>query len=114
MIKILGAGLSGLSAAINLKLAGKDVTIFEKKKGIGGHIKPNFQALRCDFKTPKEYLLGLNLNPKYKYYDFSKAFFLTRTRCIDIKLSQSVHFVSRGGARFIRIWIVYAGTKTWR
>ncbi len=97
MIKILGAGLSGLSAAINLKLADKDVKIYEKMNSAGERIKPNFQALRCDFKTPKEYFSSLNLNPKYDYCDFDKVLFLTRKRCLELNISNSVHFVRRGG-----------------
>ncbi len=31
-IRILGAGLSGLSAAINLVKLGRDVVVYEKKK----------------------------------------------------------------------------------
>ncbi len=96
-IRILGAGLSGLSAAINLKLAGKNVKVFEKMGGAGRQARPNFQCMRCDFETPGEYLGKLNLYPKYEHCEFSKFIFLTRNRHIDLNLSNKVHFVRRGG-----------------
>jgi len=98
MIKILGAGLSGLSAAINLAKKGNDVKVFERKKSVGSHLGQSFQALRCDFKTPDEYFRDINLKPKpFWQSSFKKAWFLTRKRDIDIKISQPVHFVCRGG-----------------
>ena len=45
MIKILGAGLSGLSAAVKLAQAGVDVEVFEKRSFIGG-VTDDSQAMR--------------------------------------------------------------------
>lgn len=44
-IKILGAGISGLTAGINLAKNGFDVTIFEKAHSIGGRFHNDFQGL---------------------------------------------------------------------
>jgi flavin-dependent dehydrogenase len=47
MIRILGCGISGLSAGINLSLDGENVKIYEKKEGIGGFFsQAHIQAVR--------------------------------------------------------------------
>jgi len=45
MIKILGGGVSGLTAAINLADADKEVTVYELQPRIGMRFKPNCQLL---------------------------------------------------------------------
>lgn len=45
MLKILGAGISGLTSAINLAKNGKDVVVYEKQPRLGMKMKPNFQLL---------------------------------------------------------------------
>ena len=45
-IKILGAGISGLSAAITLAKNGYNVEVFEKNSQAGGRFKRDFQGLR--------------------------------------------------------------------
>ena len=44
-IKIAGAGISGLTAAINLRLAGFNVTVFEKNAVVGAQHHNDFQGL---------------------------------------------------------------------
>ncbi len=96
MIKILGAGLSGLSAAINLAKAGKEVEVHELKSDVGMHIKTNFQALLCD-STPEEYLGKLNLHPKFLYHPLKRVYFCTRNKEFDLSIPKSIPFVCRGG-----------------
>ncbi|MEM2955060.1 MAG: NAD(P)/FAD-dependent oxidoreductase [Candidatus Nanoarchaeia archaeon] len=43
MFKILGAGISGLTSAINLAKNGEDVIVYEKRPKVGMKMKPNFQ-----------------------------------------------------------------------
>ena len=45
-IKILGSGISGLSAATTLAKNGINVEIFEKKSHSGGRFNRDFQCLR--------------------------------------------------------------------
>ncbi|MBU4246270.1 MAG: NAD(P)-binding protein [Nanoarchaeota archaeon] len=96
MIKILGAGLSGLSAAINLAKAGKEVEVHELKSDVGMHIKTNFQALLSD-SAPEDYLRNLNLNPEFFYHSLSNVLFCTRKKEFDLKIQKSIPFVCRGG-----------------
>lgn len=51
-MKILGAGIAGLTAAINLALEGYDVEVYEKRPEIGMQMK----------ETPKCYPIGLQKN----------------------------------------------------
>ncbi|MGZ7135838.1 MAG: FAD-dependent oxidoreductase [Methanobacterium sp.] len=44
MIRILGAGLAGLSAAINLAKAGYEVDVFEKTKFVAGRFHEIFKV----------------------------------------------------------------------
>lgn len=96
MIKILGAGLSGLSAAINLTKGGEEVELHELNADVGMQLKPNFQALLCD-SMPEEYLKKLNLNPKFLYYPLSRVYFCTRNKEFDLNIPKSIPFVCRGG-----------------
>jgi len=97
-VRILGAGLSGLSAAINLALKGIPVEVLEKRPAVGGQINPNFQVLHAKGKTPKEYLSELNLTPDFRQLPLKKAFFSTRSRDFDFKLKRNVFFIQRGGS----------------
>jgi flavin-dependent dehydrogenase len=96
-IKILGAGLAGLSAAINLASEGKDVVVFEKKADVGQHIRPNYQGLLKTRGDPKGYLSRLNLEPKFDLFRLKQAFFCTRKRDIDVAIKEPVDFIMRGG-----------------
>ena len=96
MIKILGAGLSGLSAAINLAKEGKEVEVHERNAEVGMHIKTNFQALLCD-STPEKYLEKLNLHPKFLYHPLRKVYFCTRNNEFDLNVPKGIPFVCRGG-----------------
>ena len=96
-IKILGAGLSGLSTAINLVKEGKEVEVFEKKTDVGQHTRPNYQGLLRTHDDPKGYLKSLNLEPRFDILRLSKAFLCTRTRDIDVVLKEPIDFVMRGG-----------------
>lgn len=96
-VKILGAGLSGLSAAINLAKEGKDVEVFERKSDVGQQTKPNYQGLLRTHGDPMGYLKSYNLEPKFDLLRLTKAFICTRKRDIDVALKEPVDFVMRGG-----------------
>jgi len=79
IINIYGAGLSGLTAAINLARNGYNVTVYEKEKRIGGLEKcnPSVHMTPIHFKKMKEYI-GIDVEPcfselkKFKAYIYSK------------------------------------------
>ena len=41
-VAVLGAGVAGLQAALQLKLAGKEVVVFEQSSGVGGVWRANY------------------------------------------------------------------------
>lgn len=96
-VRILGAGLSGLSAAINLASNGISVVVLEKRNSVGMQISPNFQVLHSDGKTPEQYLAGLNLRPSFRRLELQKAYFSTESRDLDLNLRRKVYFIQRGG-----------------
>lgn len=96
-VKILGAGLSGLSCAINLAGQGFDTVVFEKRPSVGCQIKPNLQGIGFGEEEIRESFRKLNLKPPSLKRKFSKVFFLTPKRVIRIRLPEPYHFVVRGG-----------------
>jgi flavin-dependent dehydrogenase len=67
MIRVLGAGISGLTAAINLVKNGEEVIVYEKLPDIGMRIKPNFQGL-TNYDTGEDIIENLEkLNVKINY-----------------------------------------------
>lgn len=74
MIKIAGAGLSGLTAAINLAKAGYSVEIFESRKDCGNRFKGDLQGLE-NWSSKKDVLKDLesmNLKLNFDYTPFKK------------------------------------------
>ncbi len=78
-IKILGAGIAGLTASINLANGGFDVTIFEKSPTIGSRFHNDFQGLEnwSDETDVLEILKNLSLETNFWYKGFKKASFYT-------------------------------------
>jgi len=96
-IKILGAVLSGLTAAINLAKADRSVEVFEKKADVGMHLRPNYQGLLRTRGDPLGYLRQFNLEPKFNMLELSKGIFCTRKREINVYLREPIPFIMRGG-----------------
>jgi flavin-dependent dehydrogenase len=69
-ITIVGAGLSGLTAAINLARDGWGVTVLEKEKRCGGRpeFRPDGAASPFDFEAIKSYT-GIDISPACKHVD---------------------------------------------
>ncbi len=97
MIRILGAGPAGLSAAINLALSGRKAEVFERCAGVGMRFCPNLQGLKY-VGQPEPFMQSLNLAPKIEYRYFKRVFFGTRSRDLELDISGSrIAFVERGG-----------------
>ncbi len=96
-VKILGAGIAGLTCAINLAKEGKEVEIFERKSGVGQQIRPNYQGLLKTKGDPMGYLASYNLKPKFDLLRLDKALFCTRKRDIEVTLKEPIDFILRGG-----------------
>ena len=71
-IRILGAGLSGLSAAINLAKAGYTVDVFEKRSDCGKRFHGDLEGLE-NWSTKQDVLQilqSMNINTNFKKYPF--------------------------------------------
>lgn len=113
MIKVLGAGLSGLSAAINLKKGGEDVLVMERMPSVGMQIHPNYQGLRIP--TPDDvggWFARLNLEPKNPTIRYLATMILDtpRTGVRHIRSKHPVPFALRGGKGSLE-WALYEEAK---
>jgi flavin-dependent dehydrogenase len=73
-VKILGAGISGLTAAINLSKAGYNVIIYEKNKECGTRFNGDFQGIENwskELDALKE-IKGMNIDINFNYWPSKK------------------------------------------
>jgi len=79
-IKIFGAGLSGLTASINLAREGYDVVLYEKEKRIGGLDKctPSIHMTPLHFQKMKEFI-GIDIESCFSELDSFKAYIYAKT-----------------------------------
>jgi flavin-dependent dehydrogenase len=78
-INILGAGISGLTAAINLAKGGFDVTIFERASSVGSRFHNDFQGLEnwSDDADALEILKELSIKTSFWNKGFNKVSIFT-------------------------------------
>src|SRR5450759_4808922 len=74
-IKILGAGISGLTAAINLSLAGYKVEVFEKNPDCGMRFHGDMQGLEnwSDEEDVLDSLQHMNVDINFEVTPFRKV-----------------------------------------
>jgi len=66
-IKIVGAGISGLTAAINLAKAGYPVTVYEKRRAVGARFDGDYQYIE-NWSTEQvlhDWLVEINIVPDF-------------------------------------------------
>lgn len=98
-IGILGAGPSGLCAAINLARGGRNVRVFEREPAVGMRFHPNMQGLRYLYVAPEKFIADLGLQANVKFHYYPKAIICTRKRKVGLDCSKGslMPFVERGG-----------------
>ena len=96
-VRVLGAGLSGLSCAINMARAGREVEVYERRPDVGDHIKPNLQGIGFGEERAREFLGRHGMPEPKKTRKFRKAHFLTPKRELTLNLPDPYTFVFRGG-----------------
>ncbi len=97
MIKISGAGIAGLTAAINLSEGGEKVQVYEARKGVGLRFHQNLQGLKVSGEGTDEYFRRMGVKSGIGCRNFSRMVFSTRKRDMTLNLSKPLPFVVRGG-----------------
>jgi flavin-dependent dehydrogenase len=98
-VKILGAGPSGLSAAINLASEGYSVDVFEKNNDVGSRVKRNLQGLEnwSDERDVIDELKKMNITPKFDYQPFKDLIITNGEQDWDFSCHKpAFYIVSRG------------------
>ncbi len=98
-IKILGAGISGLTAAINLAKAGYDVKIFEKNSDVGKSHKLDFEGLENWTSDIMEAIKSCGIKTNFKNKPFYNAVWYSLSlRKAEIRSKKPLFYlVERGG-----------------
>jgi flavin-dependent dehydrogenase len=96
-VRVLGAGLSGLSCAIHLTRTGREVEVNERRSGVGCHIQPNLQGIGFGGERARDFFGGCGLPQPKVVRKFTKVFFLTPERELSLNLAEPYNFVFRGG-----------------
>ncbi|HIH79373.1 MAG: NAD(P)-binding protein [Candidatus Poseidoniia archaeon] len=104
MRRIIGGGLSGLTAAVNFAKAGEDVEIHEARKAVGEQFHANYQVLLKEHPDmPWEesrapaYLKRWGLEPEFTYRNAQKFVCCTQTRELTITMKEPLPLILRGG-----------------
>lgn len=99
-INIIGAGISGLTAAINLALNDFDVTVIERRETIGSKSKGDFQGLEnwTSSKDILEFLNQININIDFEYEPFKECYwFDSHLKKYTIKSNEVGFYLIRRG-----------------
>lgn len=98
-IKILGAGPAGLTAAINLSMAGYDVEVFEKNPDCGARFHGDLQGLE-NWSTKKDILdelSSMNINTNFDIAPFKKVTFTNCTITEDFSFNRPLLYLVKRG-----------------
>ena len=96
--KILGAGISGICAAINLARKGKAASVHEIRSDVGQRFHPNLQGLKY-IEDPNDFMKSVGVQSEIRFRHFPKIFFCTRSRDIEVATGRhkQMALVERGG-----------------
>lgn len=98
-IKILGAGISGLTAAINLAKSGYKVEILEKQKEVGKRFHGDFQGLsnKTDPPDALEELVSCNIAVNFPYTPLCNITLTNGKKKYDITFKKPLHYIVKRG-----------------
>lgn len=98
-VRILGAGLSGLSAAINLAIEGYDVHVYERNKDVGQRFFGDLQGL--ENWSEKEDILHefkqMNIDINFKTHPFNKMSALNSNKISKINTIRPLFYLVKRG-----------------
>jgi len=100
LIKIAGAGISGLTAAINLAKAGYNVEIYDAGKDSGHRFHGDFQGIEnWSYKQDVlDFLKDINIELNFDYQGVNKLSIWAPNKCHkDFKLSRPLYYLVKRG-----------------
>jgi flavin-dependent dehydrogenase len=97
--KILGAGLSGLTAAINLAKSGYTVDVYEKNKDVGMRFSGDIQGLEnwSDKEDIIEELKKMNLDVDFDYSPFHNITLTNGSKAKEIRSEKPLFYLLKRG-----------------
>lgn len=98
--KILGAGISGLTAAINLAKAGYDVEVFERNSDCGMRFNGDMQGLEnwTEDEDVLQSLKSMGIDSNFETTPFNKVAFTNCVLTEDFKLDKPLFYIVRRGS----------------
>jgi flavin-dependent dehydrogenase len=98
-IKIIGAGISGLTAAINLKKAGYIVEVYEKNKDVGLRFNGDMQGLEnwSEEKNILEELNEIGIKINFECTPFNKAILSNTKEKTEVRLEKPFFYLIKRG-----------------
>jgi flavin-dependent dehydrogenase len=102
-VKILGAGLSGLSAAINLAQIGHKVDVYEKNKDVGMRFHGDIQSLENWSKKRdiREELKKMNIDTNFDCAPFYRVILTNGSKSKEINFKRPLFYLVKRGS-FLR------------
>jgi flavin-dependent dehydrogenase len=99
-IRILGAGLSGLTAAINLAKKGYEVDVYEKNEDVGMRFHGDLQGLENWSKKTDilEELKEMNINVSFDCDPFSKVILTNCSKTKEINFKRPLFYLVKRGS----------------
>lgn len=99
-IKILGAGLSGLAAAINLAKSGYAVEVYEKNKDVGMRFNGDIQGLEnwSNKKDIIEELREMNVDIDFDYTPFHSIILTNGSKAREIHSKRPLFYLLKRGS----------------
>jgi flavin-dependent dehydrogenase len=99
-IKILGAGLSGLTAAINLAKSGYAVEVYEKNKDVGMRFNGDIQGLEnwTDKKDIIEELREINVDADFDYTPFYSLILTNGSKTTEVHWKKPIFYLLKRGS----------------
>ena len=100
-VQILGAGPSGLSAAINLARSGYNVDIFEKSADVGSRFHGDFQGLEnwSDKEDVLKLFKDMHIEANFKYDPFLKLKIFNKSKIWDFRCKRPAFYLVRRGSK---------------
>jgi len=99
-IKIIGAGLSGLSTGNTLSKNGYDVEIYEKNNDVGGRFHGDFQGLEnwTEKTDVIDDLKGMNIETDFNYYPQSEFYVSDGLKIQKVVSDKPAYYLVKRGA----------------